>query len=141
MGHSRDFKRMFPSYVVLLSSGNSYLITCFCLSREKLAVARLQREVAQRTNQGAMVSLGALAVSLQLCLQNHSVPAECVKAKYLLIANSMIVPLVNSCIYFSLASSAMNGERDADRGMQIDGQTLRPDFKDYPNAQSVKDYV
>lgn len=49
----------FPAIWGYLSLEDSHLITCFCLYREKLAVARLQREVAQRTSQGAMVSFGS----------------------------------------------------------------------------------
>lgn len=53
---SKNTSQPFGGY---LRPENSHLIMCFCLSREKLAVARLQREVAQRTSQGAMVSFGS----------------------------------------------------------------------------------
>lgn len=39
---------------------------CFCSPREKLAVARLQREVAQRRSEGAMVSAGWSLLLLHL---------------------------------------------------------------------------
>lgn len=54
---SRDLQRMFHSHASVASTLRTVkLIMCFCFSREKLAVARLQREVAQRTSEGAMVS-------------------------------------------------------------------------------------
>uniref|UniRef100_A0A7N9CW67 NCK associated protein 5 n=1 Tax=Macaca fascicularis TaxID=9541 RepID=A0A7N9CW67_MACFA len=52
---SRDLQRMFHSHASVASTLRTVkLIMCFCFSREKLAVARLQREVAQRTSEGAM---------------------------------------------------------------------------------------
>ena len=44
--------------VSLCPEKDGQLIMYICFSREKLAVARLQREVAQRRSEGAMVSAG-----------------------------------------------------------------------------------
>lgn len=61
---SKECLQAMPVY--LYPEKNGQVIMRFCFSREKLAVARLQREVAQRRSEGAMVSPGWFLLILNL---------------------------------------------------------------------------